>query len=391
MSEDHLKKPNLIIQTAFLGDLFLTIPLLKRVKSWDKDRPLFLLCKKGLGDSFRFLKLVDLVIEVDKKDSRSWRKAKQKLMEYSYSILISPHESVRTAFLVRKLKADTKIGYFKWWNKFFFDQRVFKPIQFPEVIRQLYLLNKMDSELSLWLDQYQNSFHEKESRFLPEILKSSDFRYVPSWASMSICLEMKDLERVNYIFKEEISNSLLKINQIIQSKKIEKPIAFAPGSVWGTKRWTIEGYIKLGKLLEEQGYQVLIVGAPDEKWISDQILQSLNAGVSVVGELSVFESLLILSQSQALVSNDCGAMHMAAALEIPNVAVFGPTTLNLGFRPWQNRAIVVQNNSLSCRPCGKHGPQKCPLGTHDCMKSISPQSVLSALKKVLNEKLKWDS
>jgi heptosyltransferase II len=69
-------------------------------------------------------------------------------------------------------------------------------------------------------------------------------------------------------------------------------------------------------------------------------------------------------------------------LGIPTVAVFGPTTLDLGYRPWQNRALVVQKD-LECRPCGKHGAAKCPLGTHACMKTVRPPDVLTAIDRLL--------
>ena len=48
------------------------------------------------------------------------------------------------------------------------------------------------------------------------------------------------------------------------------------------------------------------------------------------------------------------------------------------YRPWQNKAVVVQNKNLDCRPCGKHGHASCPIKTHECMKSIAPSQVLEA-------------
>lgn len=74
---------------------------------------------------------------------------------------------------------------------------------------------------------------------------------------------------------------------------------------------------------------------------------------------------------------------MAAVVGLPTVAVFGPTTLDLGYRPWQSRAIVVQNNLLDCRPCGLHGAQRCPLGHHQCMKDLKVERVIQAFSKLL--------
>ena len=90
----------------------------------------------------------------------------------------------------------------------------------------------------------------------------------------------------------------------------------------------------------------------------------------------------MFTQGTALVCNDSGAMHAAAAAGLPTVAVFGPTVLAQGFRPWQNQAMVVQRR-LECRPCGKHGSDKCPIGTHACMEGIEAGEVLEALESLI--------
>jgi heptosyltransferase-2 len=62
--------------------------------------------------------------------------------------------------------------------------------------------------------------------------------------------------------------------------------------------------------------------------------------------------------------------------------VFCATTPDLGFYPYTGRAIVVQRD-LSCRPCGSHGGRRCPLGTEDCIRQVSPETVLQAVEKLL--------
>jgi heptosyltransferase-2 len=70
---------------------------------------------------------------------------------------------------------------------------------------------------------------------------------------------------------------------------------------------------------------------------------------------------------------------LAALVSAPTVGIFGPTILEFGFRPWNSNAIVVETHKqLTCRPCGKHGPQVCPVGTHECMESINVETVWKA-------------
>ena len=75
---------------------------------------------------------------------------------------------------------------------------------------------------------------------------------------------------------------------------------------------------------------------------------------------------------------------MAASVNTAVVVIFGPTTLELGFRPWSNNSKIVQNSNLNCRPCGKHGHQVCPLGHHHCMINIKADSVIKAALDLLN-------
>jgi heptosyltransferase-2 len=67
------------------------------------------------------------------------------------------------------------------------------------------------------------------------------------------------------------------------------------------------------------------------------------------------------------------------------VVIYGPTVLEFGFRPWQDHVSVVEKLGLPCRPCGKHGHNKCPIKTHVCMKEISPHEVFERLQGVLRE------
>jgi heptosyltransferase-2 len=73
-------------------------------------------------------------------------------------------------------------------------------------------------------------------------------------------------------------------------------------------------------------------------------------------------------------------MHIAAALDVPTVAIFGPTVKKFGFFPYSKKTIVVEKY-LSCRPCGKHGPNKCPENHFGCMNEIFVDEVFEAVRK----------
>jgi heptosyltransferase-2 len=72
------------------------------------------------------------------------------------------------------------------------------------------------------------------------------------------------------------------------------------------------------------------------------------------------------------------ALHMASAFRIPTVAVFCATAPEFGFGPWENpESVVVQDATLPCKPCGRHGSNRCPNGTEACM-TIDANEVINA-------------
>jgi heptosyltransferase-2 len=135
-------------------------------------------------------------------------------------------------------------------------------------------------------------------------------------------------------------------------------------------------------LLLEKGYEVELVGSPDEKALCQSIADEAPGVKNRCGETSLSGLVDLLATGTALVCNDSGAMHAAATVGLPTVAIFGPTAMEFGFRPWQNKATVLQRE-LPCRPCAKHGGKQCPVNTHECMTSIKATEVLMSLELLL--------
>ena len=163
-------------------------------------------------------------------------------------------------------------------------------------------------------------------------------------------------------------------------------LAVAPGARWLTKRWPVERFAAVAQeLAREKQAAVVILGGPDESQLAHAIHDKLDVPViNGVGTLSLMHSAALLSRCRLLVSNDSGLMHMATALQVPVVAVFGPTVQEFGFYPFQARAEVV-SEPLSCRPCSTKGSRRCPRGHHACMQDISSARVLAVARTM------WES
>ncbi len=267
----------------------------------------------------------------------------KRLRAEKYDWIIAPHQSVRTALFVRGLRAEKKIGFKTWWNSFAFDTRVERPMELPDALRQLSLLTPVDPNLEGLLDGLRLTSHNRSPLFT-----RADLHAVPEWASLRV---------------EKFAGTR------------EKAIFLAPGSQWATKRWTPEGFAQVGRAYRERGYEVRLVGSGPERELCDEIVREIPGAINQCGTTSLADLARAFARGSLLIVNDSGLMHLGSVAGIPTVAVFGPTTLELGYRPWQDRALVVESD-LTCRPCGKHGHQKCPIGTHACMKEIPASDIL---------------
>jgi heptosyltransferase-2 len=356
---------NLVVQTAFLGDLLLSIPLLKQCKAQWPNHQLALVCRNGLGEFFLKTGIVDHVFEIKKGDSASYQKALSEIQKHQVDFLISPHQSLRTAFFCRKIKAKKKISFKNFWSGFFFNESVHRDIEFPDAIRQISLLQNENPQLKQHLENFKKS---------EEPFKKSAHGHLsapPAWASMSLRQQ---------VMNKDLFNALVEKFKLQEFEKAKSVLIF-PGSVWATKRWTEEGFIKAGVALKEAGYHVLVMGGPGEEELSERVAVGIGAQ-SLAGKTKIFESAQLIAHASLVLGNDSASTHLAAVCETPLIAVFGPTILEFGYRPWSAQSYIVEK-TLSCRPCGKHGHKVCPIGTHECMKGIPAEDVLSTAGFIL--------
>jgi heptosyltransferase-2 len=154
-------------------------------------------------------------------------------------------------------------------------------------------------------------------------------------------------------------------------------IALAPGSVWATKRWPY--YAELAPRLAALGARLVVVGGPADGELARAIVDAVPHSIDATGRLSLLASAELLGRCAALVTNDSAPQHLASAMGVPTVTIFGPTVPEFGFGPLAPGSRTVGHTELACRPCDQHGPQKCPLGHWRCMRELTPELVAGAV------------
>lgn len=167
----------------------------------------------------------------------------------------------------------------------------------------------------------------------------------------------------------------------------ERPlVVLAPGSVWGTKRWPF--YPELAAALASRA-RIAIIGGTGDAALASEIAAAVAAGpgggavVDASGRLSLLASAALIARAAVLVTNDSAPLHLASAVGTPTVAIFGPTVPAFGFGPLAPRSVALGHEGLECRPCDSHGPQRCPLGHWRCMRELDVAKVAAAVERLL--------
>jgi len=154
-----------------------------------------------------------------------------------------------------------------------------------------------------------------------------------------------------------------------------------PGAAYGSaKRWSEEGFAGAGDTLaSELDLDVAIVGSEVERSIADSIKARMRSRVAVLSGRTSLETLIgVIAGSSLVLTNDSGPMHVAAALGVPTVAVFGATD-DVVTGPWGAHAKVVRE-PVECSPCLL---RECPID-HRCMTRVSAEAVCRAAREVLH-------
>lgn len=159
-------------------------------------------------------------------------------------------------------------------------------------------------------------------------------------------------------------------------------VGICPGATYGSaKRWFPERYGALGdRIFERYGAEIVIFGGPGEESVGQKVCEAMRARcINLCARTTLRQAMAAIEQCDLFVTNDSGLMHVAAALEVPVIAIFGSTNpVTTGPRSANSQIVRV---AASCSPCLK---TECP-EDHRCMRAVSVDRVYEAAEKVLDK------
>lgn len=330
----------LIIHTAFIGDIVLSTPLIKKIKDTYPDSDITYVTTPSGEAILKNNPHLNNIIVYDKRGEHKgisgvWQLGKRLRYE-NFNMVITPHRYLRSSILSWLSRSPIRKGYDIASGSCLFTEKI----------------------------KYDRTKHEVD-KLLSFVAPENKKRYE---------IELYPGE------KEKMKGDNLWKENLLEDKKV---VVLAPGSKWFTKQWPVEYFNKLAKSLKKlSNVRLIVVGGKDEINLP---IEKENI-IDMRGKTSLLELADILSRADVVVTNDSSPIHIASAFKKPRIfALFGPTIEKFGFFPWSLNSKVFQVDGLKCRPCGIHGGKSCPEKHFKCMRDILPEEVFNEIKKYLGE------
>jgi heptosyltransferase-2 len=329
----------LVIQTAFAGDVLLTVPLLRALAGLSDAESVTAVVTPAGRDVLGTQRLGADVIVYDKRGedggAAGFARVAAAARAAEPDVAVVPHRSFRSALLAFLSGAPQRVGFDVSGGRAFLT----RTIPYPTDIHELERVARLAEPLG----------------------------WTPPPGRLPFSLDVPDEAAAS--LAERLGREGLGADHRV--------VVGAAGSRWATKRWPSGRFAEaLDELSRRLDAVTVLTGLAADREASAAVARAA-AGrtLDLTGLLTTGEWIALIARAALLVSNDSAALHVAAGVGTPVVAVFGPTVPSQGYGPYAGSGRVAEA-PLACRPCGSHGSERCPLGTHQCMLEVGAPTVV---------------
>ncbi len=337
----------LVINLMHLGDLMLTTPILRTLRTNFPNAKISLLADKKLADLVRLNKNIDNCLLLDKKGADnnliSIAKFIFKLREKNFDLVINLHRNERASAIAAFSGGKKIVGYAKPGFSILFDKI---------------------------LPNRKEIMHQVQSHF--EVLKAIGIEKIDD-GGLEMWIDDASKNSAAKVFSENFSAET-------------KVVAFNIGATWLTKRWLDSYFAECADNLIRRGYGVAILGGTMDTEIVAKCVEQMHEKNSpllkiLTGKFNLAELAGFIDKCCLLLTNDSGPMHIGVARNIPIVTMFGASPA-IGFYPYDAKDILLKT-AENCQPCGKHICPREGVENFACMKKISAKVVLKYIDELL--------
>lgn len=335
MNNEKIKRI-LIIRLSSLGDVVLTTPLVKLTREIYPNAEIDYLTKREYSDILKNNPGVNRIIETESNiDFNGLNKLRAHIRQNPYDLIIDAHNNLRTFYM--KLFLKTKKLTFKKYSL-----RKFLLVKF-----KINLMKNLPPIVQRNCDILTKTMSLTFKPGLPEIFT----------------------DRASELSSEEIFSSL----SIPSQKKI---IGLLASSHHFTKTFPAEKYVELINSFDKEKFAFLLFGKGKDRKNIELIKGSTSESVyDLCDKLDLQQLTCMMKKCDIIIGGDTGPMHIAESLDKPLIMLAGSSVKEFGFYPQNQKAIVLENKSLRCRPCSHIGRDSCPKGHFRCMQETGTSEI----------------
>jgi heptosyltransferase II len=337
--EKDMLKPekieNLLIRsTNWIGDAVMTTPAVRAIRKNFPNARISLMAKPWVAPVFENSPYIDQIMPYNFEGALRTIKAARMLEKYGFDAAILLQNAFEAAWVAYLAKIPIRIGY-------------------DTDLRKVLLTHPVHRSSRI-LKLHQTHYYN-------EILKGVGLRI--DGTHLELYLSPKD---------HDSARKILKDSNIFETDFV---VGINPSATYGSaKQWYPNRFAQVSDRLNKRfGSKTVIFGGPNDRELGAYIMKMMKTfAVDLSGKTTLKEAMAIIARCRLFLTNDSGLMHIAAALNVPQIAIFGSTDF-AATGPWNPRARIVRS-IVNCSPCLK---QQCPLGHKECMKKISVEKVLT--------------
>jgi heptosyltransferase II len=338
----------LVRATNWVGDAIMALPALRAVRRRFADARIFVVARPYVADIYRGQQICDELVAYDPKGVHAGLRGRarlaQELRAQKFDVALLLQNAFDAAWLAWRAGIPERIGYARDGRSLLLTKRIAVP---------------KSGEIPA---------HE-QFYYLELVRRAGWINSLPNEPFIGLTVSAEDRARAEAILRAS------------GARPGVARIAIGAGASYGSaKCWPPErfgGFVN--RFRQHTDADVILFGTAAEQRVSEAITPGINGpSISLVGATAIADLAALLSRCQLFVGNDSGAMHVAAAVGLPVVAIFGPTDPN-GTAPVTPRCTVVQEKPY-CSPCFL---RRCPID-HRCMTRVMPEAVEAAARRWLS-------
>jgi heptosyltransferase II len=334
-------KRAIVIQTSFLGDVVLSLCIPQKLKRFYPECVVEVVVRKGSEGLLAHHPAIDKVWTWDKQKNKQKNLLSliRALRAERYDLAINLQRYASTGLMMASIQADKKVGFDASWLD--------NPFGFA-----------LDHRYPAVKDGPVNTDHEVD-RYMRMIAPYTD-----------------DTREIPRIFPRPED-----YQAVARYTEGTPYLVIAPFSVWLTKEFPVQQWIKVIKKLSYD-YRVFMVGSAAESRVCNELAIFHPHAENLAGQLSFLELAALMSRSAQVFCNDSMPQHLAGAVNAPTTVLYLSTVPEYGFYCLSDKVRIAQvNQALDCRPCGLHGHKQCPKGHFKCAMEISIDDVVGEFKQ----------